>query len=148
MVVDVESAAWSYGWGDKYSYSISISYQGAYRTKYSKRKNQMSKEVVRQFLAKANEDKDLLASVEKAGKDVNALVAAGAAAGYNFTAADVEAAVKDIQSQVGELSENELETVAGGAGGKGSYIPSTGIPFFCASTSSTVCKAVCSTIKS
>jgi predicted ribosomally synthesized peptide with nif11-like leader len=109
----------------------------------------MSKDTVRQFLAKANDDADLLAKVEAAGKDVNALVSAGAAAGYSFSAADVEAAVKDIQSEVGELSENELQTVAGGAGStRGSYVPSTGIPFFCASTSSSVCKAVCKTISS
>ncbi len=56
------------------------------------------------------ENKDMQAELKTMGNDVSKIVAYANTKGYNFTVADVEA-------KKGELSEEQLDKVAGGNGG-------------------------------
>lgn len=53
------------------------------------------------------ENKEMLEEVKKIGNDIAKIVAYANSKGYNFTVADVEA-------KKGELSEEQLDKVAGG----------------------------------
>ena len=77
----------------------------------------MSLENAKAFLAKAKEDKELQAKLNALPKDdFNAAMEKGLAiakeAGFDFTADEWKQALKDVY---GELSEEDLKNVAGGA---------------------------------
>lgn len=63
------------------------------------------------FLNQVNSDSSLQAKLDAAGWKASAAVAIGAAAGYNFTAAELKAASSASQ---GELSDGALDKVSGG----------------------------------
>ncbi len=76
---------------------------------------------IKRFNKDAIEDKALLEAIKAIGNDVEKIVALANSKGYKFT-------VEDLSSQAqksGELSEEELEDVAGGfvcvASGKGDF---------------------------
>lgn len=70
----------------------------------------MSKAAVEQFRAKVAHDSALQAKVRGLGADKGAeVVALGRELGFQFTQADLEAALEE-----GELSDFELEVVSGG----------------------------------
>jgi predicted ribosomally synthesized peptide with nif11-like leader len=74
----------------------------------------MSIEAVNQFLTKVSEDQQLQAELAQAMEAENnrqATAELGAKHGYDFTPEELEAEVKNRQS---ELSEEALEAVAGG----------------------------------
>jgi len=78
----------------------------------------MSKEAVLEFVQKVSADESLEAEIEtaisgKQGSDAaNAIAGVGAKHGYTFTAEEIEA-------QREELSDEDLEEVAGGGGSIG-----------------------------
>ena len=81
----------------------------------------MSKESATAFLTRAQQDPEILQKLEAlgTGADVEEVMDVAAAAGYNFTASDLVAAGKASAEQRGqsgeaELSDAELEQVAGG----------------------------------
>jgi len=73
----------------------------------------MSVENFRKFVVMTGQDKDLEEKVKAAGTDVNALIDLGKGKGCEFTAQDMKDA---YDQEVGdkELSDEELENVAGG----------------------------------
>ena len=71
----------------------------------------MSTESVRQFLSAASSDSALKQKLAAATDSVN-FVKIAKDSGYNFTLEDLQAHI--AQHNNGELSEDELETVAGG----------------------------------
>src|SRR5262245_56725149 len=85
----------------------------------------MSTEAVQKFWQKAQQDKALQAKLtaippEKLQAGVAALVKVAAEAGFLFTAQEYEAAVKKEvarQHAAGELTEGQLQQIAGGAAG-------------------------------
>lgn len=87
----------------------------------------MSIDIARQFFDKARSDEALQARLRAAatgtGKERRAaLIRIAGEAGFSFSAADLDAAVKmrlNQQHAAGELSEDDLEQVAGGARGGG-----------------------------
>ncbi len=78
----------------------------------------MSKESLQAFLQKASSDKNLMEEVESAFSEkkgeeaIEALVLLGSEQGYEFNA---EEAVAFFSVKSGELSDSELEGVAGGS---------------------------------
>lgn len=64
---------------------------------------------IKRFNKDLSENKEILEEVKKIGNDVPKIVAYANSKGYNFTVADVEANAKK-----GELSEEQLDKVAGG----------------------------------
>jgi predicted ribosomally synthesized peptide with nif11-like leader len=82
----------------------------------------MSANTVRAFWQKANQDAALQAQLKTlAGRNQQAITAAvvqiAAAAGFAFSAADYEVALKEELARrhaAGELSEQQIEQVAGG----------------------------------
>jgi predicted ribosomally synthesized peptide with nif11-like leader len=93
----------------------------------------MSEQTVRAFWQKANADRALQARLAAfQGQDRQATVAAvmqiAAAAGFPFTAAEYEAALKEELTRrhaAGALHEEQLEALAGGSG-TGSILGSIG----------------------
>lgn len=67
---------------------------------------------IEKFNKDLRENNEMLEAVKKIGNDVAKIVAYANSKGYNFTVADVEAA-----KQGGELSEEQMDKVAGGGGG-------------------------------
>lgn len=63
------------------------------------------------FSKDVNGNNEMLEAVKSIGNDVAKIVAYANSKGYKFTVADVEA-----NTQKGELSEKQLDKVAGGAG--------------------------------
>jgi predicted ribosomally synthesized peptide with nif11-like leader len=88
------------------------------------RRNAMSAQAAQQFMEKLAANEDLLKQIDKdtAGKDstavLAAVVAAGKAQGFDFTAAEVQAgAMIHLKQQSGEqLTDQELAQVSGGMG--------------------------------
>ncbi len=83
----------------------------------------MSIEAVNQFLTKVSEDQELqaeLATAMEAENDRTAATELAAKHGYNFTSEELASEIENRQSEfqskheVNELSEEELEAVAGG----------------------------------
>lgn len=66
---------------------------------------------VERFSKDVNENKEMLDAVKSIGNDVAKIVAYANSKGYKFTVADVKSSAKQ-----GELSEKQLDKVAGGAG--------------------------------
>ncbi len=84
----------------------------------------MSSEAVNQFLNQANEDEQLAQEIAKAmdsDNDRQAITELAATKGYQFTSEELWAEIQKRQSEfeqrqeAGELNEEELEAVAGGA---------------------------------
>ena len=74
----------------------------------------MSVEAVKGFIEKIGGDEVLAEKFKTAGVDVNAVIALGKENGFEFTAQDMKT-VHDEMSQSGtELSDEDLEKVAGG----------------------------------
>lgn len=73
---------------------------------------------IEKFNKDLRENKEMLEAVKKIGNDVAKIVAYANSKGYNFTVADVEARTKQ-----GELSEEQLSSVAGG----GAHFLATGV---------------------
>jgi predicted ribosomally synthesized peptide with nif11-like leader len=72
----------------------------------------MSKQAVMQFIIKANQDKSLYEKVNTLPSNrVEALLDIARDAGFEFTADEFVATVLDT----GELNENDMEQIAGGA---------------------------------
>lgn len=78
----------------------------------------MSIETVNQFLTKVSQDEKLQTELSQAVKEQESATAAVELAdqhGYKFTPEEFEQQIQKMQkAQDGELSEEELETVAGG----------------------------------
>ena len=80
----------------------------------------MTIEAVNQFLTKVNEDKNLQAEVSQAVESENktqAVASLAAKHGYEFTPEELGSQVEQVMEaqKESELSEAELEAVAGGA---------------------------------
>ena len=77
----------------------------------------MSIEAVNQFLTKVNQEPQLQAEVNCAIETENVcqlVTELGAKHGYEFTIEEFSQQIEQMQKVTGELSEEELETVAGG----------------------------------
>lgn len=94
----------------------------------------MSKEAVNQFLQKVTENSQLqqeLTKVLEAGNDQQAVTDLAVKHGYQFTADEFKAEIDNRQSDfqqrqaAGELNEEELEAVAGGAPSPDQYLDPT-----------------------
>ena len=68
-----------------------------------------------EFNKKISEDEALKARVEAIGDDMDAAVALAAEFGFTFTVDDLEALKPSSDLPQGELSEDQLDNVAGGA---------------------------------
>ncbi len=73
----------------------------------------MSKETVREFFKVAEKD-DALQEKLKAGNSSTSIVQMAADRGYEFTTKELQAFMQEAIAADGELSQEELETVAGG----------------------------------
>ncbi len=65
---------------------------------------------IERFNQEIRENKEMQEEIKNIGSDLDKLVAYANSKGYKFTVADVEARAK----QGGELSEDQLDNVAGG----------------------------------
>ena len=80
----------------------------------------MSKESLKQFLTKLSQDESLQASLNQAPDQesyINLAVQLGEQEGYSFTVEELEEELANFTQTVpneGELSEQELEAIAGG----------------------------------
>jgi predicted ribosomally synthesized peptide with nif11-like leader len=74
----------------------------------------MSTDNVYAFLTKLGDDNSLLQKIEEAQGDVNALVAVGKSAGFDFSADELKSVM--AQKNDAEMSEQQLAQVAGGGG--------------------------------
>jgi len=78
----------------------------------------MSSTAAQQFVDQVKKDAALQKQLSAAGNDVSAILKIAAAAGFVFTADEYKAAFSGDWTQEDEqLSENELDSVAGGGGG-------------------------------
>lgn len=78
----------------------------------------MSQPIAVDFIRKVQADESLRADVIALGQDMDGLVALGAQHGYSFSAEDLQAAINASgYAGEGELSEDQLEAVAGGSRG-------------------------------
>lgn len=89
----------------------------------------MSKETVREFFKVAENDEALQEMIKAADSSMN-VVQIAAEKGYEFTELELQAVMQKTVAEDGDLSEEELDAVAGGMlmadGGvrcKGSYAP-------------------------
>ncbi len=71
----------------------------------------MSVEEIKRFNTDVNQDEALKEAVKKVGADVGALVVLAKDKGYDFTAEELQTLA---DSKQGELSEEQLDGVAGG----------------------------------
>lgn len=71
----------------------------------------MSQSELERFVADVKANKELQDALKEAGPDVDAIVKYASGKGYDFTADELKAYA---QTKKGELSEEELEKVAGG----------------------------------
>ena len=74
----------------------------------------MSQEAVKEFLKKVGEDEELTEKVKEAGTDVNELIRLGKECGCEFTPEDMKLAHEEHTKRGEELSDEDLEKVAGG----------------------------------
>ncbi len=65
---------------------------------------------IERFNKDLSTNKEMLEEVKALGNDLDKIVAYANSKGYNFT-------VEDIKAEQGELSEQDLDKVAGGGGG-------------------------------
>ncbi|MDI9494142.1 MAG: Nif11-like leader peptide family RiPP precursor [Bacillota bacterium] len=65
---------------------------------------------IERFNKDLSTNKEMLEEVKALGNDLDKIVAYANSKGYNFT-------VEDIKAKQGELSEQDLDKVAGGGGG-------------------------------
>ncbi len=80
----------------------------------------MSEQSVLAFVKRAGSDSALQKKIDALPGDVGALVQLASAAGFNFTAEEWKAVAASF---FGELSESDLDNVAGGAAGPGVIDP-------------------------
>lgn len=86
----------------------------------------MSRTIVLAFVQKLDNDAGLHQKAIALQGDVDGLVRLAAQAGYTFTAQDWQ----EAQREPGELSEDDLNNVAGGAGSRASATGNVGLgPF-------------------
>lgn len=74
----------------------------------------MSKEDVKKFIERVGDDPELTEKVKSAGTDVDEVIRLGKENGFDFTAEDMKAAYEEISQSGTELSDEDLEKVAGG----------------------------------
>jgi len=75
----------------------------------------MSQQIAGEFIQKVQTDEALRAEIIALGQDMDGVVALGAQHGYSFSAADLQAAISSSgYASEGELSDEQLEAVAGG----------------------------------
>ena len=74
----------------------------------------MSQEAVKEFFEKIGEDEKLTEKVKEAGADVNELIRLGMEYGCEFTIEDLMLANEEFTKSNVELSDEDLEKVAGG----------------------------------
>ena len=74
----------------------------------------MSVENFKQFVTSVSGDEELAAKVKEAGTDVDKIIALGKEKGLEFTAEDIKAAHEEAAGSSEELSDEDLEKVAGG----------------------------------
>src|SRR5260221_3695558 len=75
----------------------------------------MSKQVVFSFISKVNGDVDWQQQVKGVDGNLGGLIGVAGKAGYSFTAEDWNGAIAELAAGAsGELSETELDQVAGG----------------------------------
>jgi predicted ribosomally synthesized peptide with nif11-like leader len=77
----------------------------------------MSKDNAIAFVEKINTSPELLEEIHAITNDLNALVALGQREGFDFSAHELKNYLKETAKSQGELSDAELEQVAGGGGG-------------------------------
>jgi predicted ribosomally synthesized peptide with nif11-like leader len=75
----------------------------------------MSVENVKAFLEKASNDETFRGQLAAAG-DSDARLAVARQAGYDFTVEEFDTTVAKLEAAADELSEDDLESVAGGMG--------------------------------
>ena len=91
----------------------------------------MSKENVNAFSEKVNSNPELLEEVRSIGGNLGEIVALGLREGFDFSEQDLTAYVSEMDNRQGELTDQELEQVAGGLGaGSGFYNKETGKPIW------------------
>src|SRR4051812_26739435 len=73
----------------------------------------MSQEQAMAFIQRVNQDEPLRSRIGGLSSNLNALLAVAAETGYTFTAAEWGTAIQQAQSE--QLSESDLDGVAGGA---------------------------------
>jgi len=74
----------------------------------------MSVEAVKGFIEKVGQDEELAEKVKEAGTDVNEIIRLGKENGFEFTAEDMKALHDETAKSGEELSDEDLEKVAGG----------------------------------
>jgi predicted ribosomally synthesized peptide with nif11-like leader len=74
----------------------------------------MSQEQAMAFIQRVNQDEPLRSKIGGLSRDLNALLSLAAETGYAFTAVEWKVAMQQAQAE--QLSESELDGVAGGAG--------------------------------
>jgi predicted ribosomally synthesized peptide with nif11-like leader len=72
----------------------------------------MSAEEIKRFNTDVNQDEALKEAVKNVGTNVEDLIALAKSKGYDFTADELQA----LAGKQGELSEEQLDSVAGGGG--------------------------------
>jgi predicted ribosomally synthesized peptide with nif11-like leader len=77
----------------------------------------MSQEQAMAFIQRVNQDEPLRSKIGGLSNNLNALLTLAAETGYAFTAVEWNAAAQQAQGE--QLSESELDGVAGGAGATG-----------------------------
>ena len=73
----------------------------------------MSVDEIKRFQADAQDNKDLQKQIVDAGNDIDAITACANKNGYSFTADELKGAI--ATKAEGELGDDDLEKVAGGA---------------------------------
>jgi len=74
----------------------------------------MSQEAVKEFFKKIGEDEELTEKVKEAGTNVNELIRLGMECGCEFTPEDLKFVHEELTKSGDELSDEDLEKVAGG----------------------------------
>jgi predicted ribosomally synthesized peptide with nif11-like leader len=87
----------------------------------------MSQEQAMAFIQRVNQDEPLRNKISGLANNLNALLTLAGETGYTFTAVEWNAAIQQVPGE--QLSESELDSVAGGAGSTGQttswFIPFT-----------------------
>src|SRR5258708_3632710 len=85
----------------------------------------MAKEQALQFIARVNEDQILRTKLQAFEKDrIEGVVKIAKEAGFDVSAEDLQSAAADeAKSQAGEMSDEALESIAGGVNGDGVSAP-------------------------
>ena len=74
----------------------------------------MSVEAVKGFIEKIGRDEALAEKVKDAGVDVSEIIALGKENGFEFTAENLKTVHEEMNKSGAELSDEDLEKVAGG----------------------------------